>query len=731
VRVKAGSAASLLLTIFSIFILAPQLLRGQPAELLKRPENFERGRDYDAIHYKLTFIFDDREKAYRGENTITLTSLRDDLKMLVFDAEDFTVTGVIGPSGGPLPFSPERKKLVVSLPVGLGYGETANLTIRFQNKNPKTGLKFIEEGPDHPAQINTYSWPEDAHHWFPCYDYPNDKVTSEVTATVRADFNVLSNGRLEKVTEDKAGGTKTWHWLQDKPHPNYCIMLAAGPFEVIRDRLGPLPVDYWVYPRDVPDARRSFEKTPKMIDFYNRAFGFAYPWAKYDQVCVAGYGGGMEATSATILGRATIHDERADQDFSSDGLVAHELAHMWWGDLVTERAWPDVWLSESFATYSEYLFSRFDRGEDEGALNLEDKKSEYLREARNRYIRPIVFNRYNQPWEIMDAHSYPKGAAVLHMLRFVMGDPAFFRTVREFLSRFAFQNADTHDLMNVVKDSSGENLDWFFEQWIFKPGHPVFAVSSAWDAEAGKLRLKVRQVQDFSKGIPIFRTPVLIGIRTAGRTDSRKVWISAAEENFEFDAPERPLLVRFDEGNHLLKELTFEKSAEELVFQLKNDDAVGRMQAAAGLGRQAGDDTVRQALSTAAERDSFWAVRRAAVEALAASNAAGLEAFFKGRLSDLSSKVRAVAVRALGRLKNPSLAPYFETVFKNDTSYVVQAETLAAIGECGGKDKIAFLKKAAAMPSPRNILRRSAESAVKKIEESGARREPRPALRPT
>ncbi|HUT07360.1 MAG TPA: M1 family metallopeptidase, partial [Candidatus Latescibacteria bacterium] len=426
--------------VLAIFLLSPLFVLSQPPELMRRPQNFERSRDYDALHYKLKFAFDETAKSYLGENTVTLSSLKDDLRVCVLDADDFTVTSVVDPQGRPLAYSAAGGKLDVTLARPAKYGEQISFTVRFSHRNPKTGLKFIDGTPDFPSQIDTYSWPEAAHRWFPCFDSPNDKASSEVTATVRAGWKVLSNGKLMDVSEDTAAGTTTWHWLQAEPHPTYCIMLAAGPFEVIEDSLGPLPVNYWVYKKDVADAPRSFRKTPRMIEFYGQTFGFAYPWAKYDQVCVAGSGGGMEATTATILGHSTIHDERADQDFSSDGLVAHELAHMWWGDLVTERSWTDVWLSESFATYSEVLWTRYDKGEDEGALNLEDKKSSYLQEARTDYIRPIVFDRFNQPWEVMDGHSYPKGATVLHMLRFVMGDSAFFRTLSKFLERFAFSS---------------------------------------------------------------------------------------------------------------------------------------------------------------------------------------------------------------------------------------------------------------------------------------------------
>ena len=706
----------------AIFLLSSLLALAQPTELMRRPQNFERSRDYDALHYKLKFVFDDSAKSYLGENTVTLSSLKDDLRVCVLDAEDFTVTSVVDPQGQALPYIAGGGKLEVTLARAATYGEKVSFTVRFSRSNPKTGLKFIEGTADFPPQIDTYSWPEDARHWFPCFDSPNDKASSEVTATVRSGWKVLSNGKLVDIAEDKAAGTTTWHWLQAEPHPTYCVMLAAGPFEVIEDSLGALPVNYWVYKKDIADAPRSFRKTPRMIDFFGKTFGFAYPWAKYDQVCVAGSGGGMEATTATILGHSTIHDERAEQDFSSEGLVAHELAHMWWGDLVTERAWTDVWLSESFATYSEYLWTWHDKGEDEGALNLEDKKSSYLEEARADYIRPIVFDRFNQPWEVMDGHSYPKGATVLHLLRFVMGDAAFFRTLSKFLERFAFASADTHDFMTTVKDVTGENLEWFFEQWLMKPGHPVFDVSWSWDDAAKKVRLKVRQVQDFSKNIPVYRTPVLIGFHDGDRIATEKVWIDEKEEVFEFAAARKPVFVEFDQGHYLLKELVFEKPAEELVIELGRGDAVDRIWAARELGKHLDSPAARTALEEAARKDDFWAVRRAAVESLAAAGGAGLPAFLKDRAADGSSRVRASAVRALGNTNTRDLGPFFKALFPKDTSYVVQGEILSAIGKCGRTGDLPFLKRAAALKSPRDLLERNADAAAKKIEEAARKK---------
>ena len=698
-----------------ILVFAAGALLAQTVDLAKRPERFERDREYDALHYKLAFTFDDAAKAVFGRADVTVSSLRDALGRIVLDATQFKVEDVRDEKGGTLPFEQGSGTLTVVLPQGLAYGEKTTFSVRYTIKDPRRGIKFVPASPDHPAQINTYSWPEDARAWFPCFDSPNDKASSEVLATVRKGWNVLSNGRLIDVVEDKAAATSTYHWLQDRPHPIYNIMLVAGPFEVLKDRLGDLPVDYWVYPQAISDAPRSFRKTPAMIDFYGRIFDYPYPWAKYDQVCYAGYGGGMEATSSTMLGDDTIHDARADQDFPSDGLVAHELAHQWWGDLITERHWTDVWLSESFATYAEYLWTRHDKGDDEGALNLEEKKASYLREARTRYIRPLVFNRFNEPWEVMDSHSYPKGAAVLHVLRAVVGDAPFFRALSLFLHRYEFRSADTHDLMEAFKDATGRNMDGFFDQWVFRPGHPVFEASWTWDDAARKAKLLIVQAQDTAQGVPIYRMPVRIGLFTASGKRVEAIELSKREELFEFSCEARPFLVRFDEGNLLFKEISFPLSREELLYQLGHDDVVGRMDAAGALAVRSSEPAVAAALKRTAANDPFWAVRRSALEALGKARGGEWMAFFKERAIDPNSRVRAAALRELSDRRAKSLAPFFQERFAKDDSYIAQAECLSALGKCGDAAAIKFLKKAAAMPSPHGMLKRAAAAALKSL----------------
>jgi aminopeptidase N len=396
--------------------------------------------------------------------------------------------------------------------------------------------------------------------------------------------------------------------------------------------------------------------------------------------------------------------------------VSHELAHQWWGDVITLRSWAHTWLNESFGTYSDYLYHRFEEGDDEGAIDLLGKLNAYLREARTRYIRPIVSDRYDEPGDMFDSHTYPKGARVLHMLRSLLGDEPFFKTLSHFLHRYAFDAVDTADFIRSVKTVTGQNLDWFFDQWLFKPGHPVFEVKSEWDAVGKVVRLKVAQVQDLSKGVPVFRVPVSIKLVSPGKTEIRKVWIDEREETLEFPLEAKPLLVRFDEDNVLIKEITFPKERDEFLYQLKHDDVIGRMDAAAGLLAFAADPRVVAGLAASVQSDPFWAVRKGSLEALARLKLKNGQPVFKKACQDPDPQVRAAALVALGDLKDRAFLDFYKGVFQKDASYRVQAEALTAIGKAGDPSAVPFLKQASAVPSYRDMFRRAAETALKQLE---------------
>jgi aminopeptidase N len=363
------------------------------------------------------------------------------------------------------------------------------------------------------------------------------------------------------------------------------------------------------------------------------------------------------------------------------------------------RDWGEAWINESFATYGEYLYSKHSLGEDEGALNLTTKRNVYLEEARTKYKRPIVWDRWETPNQNFDRHTYQKGAAVLHMLRWVMGDAEFKRAMSHFLKEHAYQAVDTRDLMRAISESSGQSLEWFFDQWVYQAGHPVFDVRWEWLSAEKKARLTVEQKQ-----LPLFEAPVDVGIVTASGKRVERLRIGKKQmEVFDIACESRPLLVRFDEGSHLLMEMKFEKGVAELLYQLQNDDAMGRMWAAAELKGRGAEAELRKS----AREDKFWAVRRAALESLD-----GDREFFRESALDPKSDVRAVAVRRLAGFKDSA---FLAKRFRAEDSYVVQAEALRAIGQCGDKAQVSLLKEAAGMRSPRDVVKRAAEAALREL----------------
>jgi aminopeptidase N len=690
-------------------------LTAQKIDISKRPLQQERSRDYDVKHYRIALTFDLDKKSFWGENRITLSPLKDGFTDCRLDAEEMTVTRVFGKNNSPLQFRQSEKHITVCLAQAYPYGDDVTFTVKYRATDPKQGLYFEDKTPERPQMVSVASWPDRAHHWFPCYDYPHDKATHETIITVKDTLNVLSNGELIQVTEDRAKGLKTYFWLQDLPHSTYLYTLAIGPYAVIEDSLGSLPVQSWVYEKDAADAEWIFASTPDMIDFFSTIYGYEYPWAKYAQFTTPRVGGGMENTTATGLGESVIHDRRAEQDFSWERIIAHEIAHQWWGNLITLRTWSETWMNESFGTYSDYLYTRYAKGEDEGAVDLLGKKNAYLREAHNRYMRPIVFNRYNQPQDNFDSHTYPKGAVVLHMLRFILGDKPFFRTLSHFLHKHEFQAVDTHDFMVAVKEATGQNMDWFFELFVFKPGHPVFDVSYTWRENARKLRLKIVQVQDTATGVPIYSIPVVLGIITPESRVSERVWLKKREEVFEFPVEAKPLMVRFDEGNFLLKEWTFEKSIDELLYQLEHDDVIGRMWAAAELIKFKDNPRALCGLINQAEENPFWAVRRSSVETLGKIGREEDTDLFKTKCTEKNSKVRTAALKVLGEFRKPELVSFFRERFQMDDSYLAQAEALRSIAKCGDRSQLPFLENASRMKSPRNVIQMAADWAKKEI----------------
>ena len=659
-----------------------------------RREQQLRPHNFDVRHYRIALSLDEPTKSFDGETAITFSSTINGLSELTLDAESFTVHSVTH-KGAPLAFSQLAGNLEITLDRELTLGDEATLVIGYSVTNIDVdsakygmgekydlGFTFNPGSPTNPPIIFTLSFPEGARHWFPSFDHPSDWATHETIISVRSDYQVVANGALISDVVDAGTGHRTVHWSQTKPQPTYLYVMVAGNHRVLDDNYGDLPLHYRVYPGDEADARLSFSPTPGMVAFFENLYGVKFSWVKYDQIVIPGIGGGAESTSATVIAEWTVSTAAELKDRSPNYLIAHELAHQWWGNMVGYKDWEHVWLSESFATHAEYLYASHDLGADEAALTLDEHKSDYLKEARTKFVRPIVTNKWNTPNEMFDRHTYEKGGVVLNMFRELVGNETFGKVLRAFLESNAYSNATTNDFFNTVRQVTGEDFGWFFDQWLLKPGHPVLDVSHAWNSQQKVLTVTVRQTQDRKLGTPVYRLPIKLGIYTKAGKNVENVWLDKEQQTFRFDVAEEPLMVHFDEGDSLLKEWTFDKTTTELLYQVAHDKAIGRMWAIAELQERMDDPAVQFALVESSGNDEFWAVRERAIHAIGTiQNDAIILALTTRAREDAHSHVRAAALEALGAHHDKALEAFFLKRQEIEDSPLAKAAAATALAD--------------------------------------------------
>ncbi|HYW81299.1 MAG TPA: M1 family aminopeptidase, partial [Thermoguttaceae bacterium] len=438
---------------------------------------------------------------------------------------------------------------------------------------------------------------------------------------------------------------------------------------------------------------------------------YRYPWPKYAQICVDEYvAGGMEHTSATTLNLGTLHDDRAHLDVSSDSLVAHELVHQWWGDLITCKDWAELWLNEGFAVYFTTLWIEHDQGTDEALWKRYKEAESYFNEDTKRYRRPIVTYQYESPGKMFDSHSYPKAGRVLHMLRFVLGDEAFFKALRHYCKKHAFAVVETADLRTAVEESTGQGLNWFFDQWLYHGGHPEYQVGYEWDQSQKQLTLTVEQTQEVDDLTPLFRMPIEIDFVTDGKRTTRRITVSKREETFHFSLPKRPDRVCFDPRDWVLKKLTLQKSREEWLDQaVAEPNMICRVRAVQQLGAMTDDRSALAILAKAAQDDKFWAVRQKAVEAIAKF---GGEDARKTLLAvakdDPKSFVRREAIKALAKFSHDRTRAALREIIQQDQSYEAVAEALRSLAQVDRTGCRTDLLAALNRPSHKEVILKAA-----------------------
>ncbi|MFA5975446.1 MAG: M1 family aminopeptidase [Elusimicrobiota bacterium] len=673
-------------------------------------------RTFDTRHIRLELSLDFARQSLRGRCTTSLEAIQDGVQSMVFDAVDFKGIRVRS-AGKPLRHEYNGRKLTLHWPRSFRAGAVVEVTVEYQLIRPKLGLHFV--GPDRhypkkPVQAWTQGEDEYNRYWFPCHDAPQERATTEVLITVPERFTAVSNGALLRTTYHRAKKTRTFHWRQDVPHPPYLVSLVVGEFTRIEDRWKKVPVLYYCPPGREDDARRAFGQTPKMIEFFSRKLGIPYAYAKYAQVAAIDFiYGGMENTSATTQTALTLHDERAHLDFSSDPLVAHELAHQWFGDLVTCKDWSHAWLNESFATYFEALFKEYDKGTDEFMYELRTNARLYFDEDRDRYRRPLVTRLYKNTNDLFDRHLYEKGSLILHSLRVLLGENGWWRSIHLYLKRHRAQGVETVDLLNAIQEATGKNMRPFFDQWIYRAGHPEYKLRSWWDARSRKAFVRVLQTQAVNHETGLFSMPVTFAFYVQGKETRFTETIDKKEHLFSFALPAAPEIVLFDPDHAILKQVEFVKPESMWILQLMRDPHVlGRMDAAqalAGTGSPAAVQALRQALLN----DKFWGVQCGIALALGKIGTAGaLEVLLAGLKQITHPKTRRAIFEALGQYPSARVLSEVRAVCESEQSYFAQAEAIRTLGKMRDLSLLGLLKDFLKADSWNDMIRSAAIEAI-------------------
>jgi aminopeptidase N len=713
------------------------LLFGPACSLAAQQTNDERilsGRDtpshdYDLIHQRIELAnFDWDATAFDGKVTTTIVSLRPGLDSIVMDmGRRLAVRSVTMESRSRvrsrLRFTRPGDTLIVRLAKPVGFRDSVRFTIDYRGKITQgRGLYFFKSEPGRthrPQQIYSGGGTDGNPNWIPTYAAPHDKATWEMVATVPAAYTVVSNGRRVADRPGRRGArerTHTVHWAQERPASTYLISIVVAPLTKVTDRWRDVPLEYYVYPEDVPLARRLFGVTPDMMEVYTRLTGVKYPWSRYAQTTVTDFVGGMENVGATTL-VDWLPDARAyhDRPWYRHTLIPHELAHQWFGNLVTTENWANYWLNEGTAEFmvGQYWGSKLGRSaEDEFYL---DEYRQYLALDVRRRVPLASFNSNNV---------YAKGALVLEMLKKQLGRERFWAGVNRYLTKHAFGNATSDGLRRAVLDATGLNLDWFWSQWVYQAGHPDFVVTAAYDSASGALALTVRQTQvdtaradstGFRFSTPlVFRGTVSTRVGTS-RGDLRKqVELDRREQLIRITGVKSPpTMVVFDENNAMLKSLTFEQPTRWLAAQLARDpDLWNRSWVIEQLGRRSGDSLAAAALARAARGADYYLTRAQAAAALRGFPEPFAVPPLEAAARDTSSAVREAAIAALGGVGGERAVAAARTAWKGDSSYEVRASALTALARLDSTGAKGAVLAGLAMPSYRNVIQNAAIAAA-------------------
>ena len=523
---------------------------------------FDRPRTYDVLHYSIGVRFDRPHKTVFGDTVIRLKPLADEFTTAEFDAVGITFASVtLEPGKLALKYRRVGGKIKVTL--DKAYTAGTPISIRFKyTAAPKKGVYFIDEkrsadGIVNSAQIWTQGEADEARHWLPSFDFPSDKATSEEFITADKGETVIGNGELIEEIPNPDGSV-THHFKMPIPHPTYLISFIIGKYVKQEEQYGDIPLGYYVYPGSEDLVKLAYGETVDYLRIFEGSTGVKYPFNKYDQTTVAGFTfGGMENITATTMADSEIRYARLDFIRGNiHDLVSHELAHSWFGNNVTCRNWAELWLNEGFATFMEAVAREKLNGRKDYLRKIGGDAETFKTDDENTRGRFGLYNRTAANTAALfdrAAITYNKGGAVLHQLREQVGDEAFWKAVNIYLNRHRFDSVTTPDLRRAMEEASGQDLGWFFEQWVYGVGHPQVNIQWQW-AEAGKtLEFTVTQTQRAGGLVPAaFRLPLELEMKFAdGSTRRERLEINSRRQSFSFTTDSDPAEIKFDPDSKL------------------------------------------------------------------------------------------------------------------------------------------------------------------------------------
>ncbi|HYE63801.1 MAG TPA: M1 family aminopeptidase [Phycisphaerales bacterium] len=743
--------------------------------------NFPPHRLADLTHMRLEILIEDMNTPrFTATQSLRLAALGQPLETLTLDARGLSIASV-AMAGRETRFSHDGRALTVTFAPALQPGEIGELITEYSANDPALGLIWTPESPafpGRPAQLHTQGQPETNSFWFPCRDFPNERLTTELLVTVPAGYTVSGNGyladrRREIRTAKTAAGDQrmrpydTFHWVQDKPHVPYLVSLVVGKFDVVDVGSKQLSMPVYVPPGQGPWVQGTYGRTRDMVTFFERVTGQPYPWARYAQLVVWNFGaGGMENTSATTLYDTAVFRPDALIDHDLDGLISHELAHQWFGDLATCNSWEHIWLNEGFATYMTDLWFEHRDGRDRYEAEMIGQFDGVIGadKAEAPAAQGMASKVYTHPWEVFrrPANPYGKGASVLHMLRRELGDEQFFAGVRLYTQRYALKTTETSDLRYALEEVSGRSLEQFFTQWCTRPGVPLLTVTPAWDAASSTLTVTVEQTQPINGDNPAFEFDLPIAISTGSAAlQQHEAAVTGRTATWSTKLDQEPVFIAVDPDMHVLAGITIKQEEPALLRQIANGPTLYSrvqacrtlssqsgpvsMQAAAALSRVVHDralhyrlrqEAVRALVARGAHADvrslattatDHWEVRVTTTEALAqVANSDPLKDNSRARdaigaqlaeraAKDKSTKVRAAAIRALADAKTSHTLPAVLAALRVESqSDAIRQAALDALAKLDAPDTIQHAI-AYSMPGNDSRTRPTAVAAMAKL----------------